>query len=117
MSGKLKMTKKNILYFGKEVFETYGASNIDKMLHKFFTPMGYSAGIYGWNYDVYDLGFCFVLTGYRNTFEYVRDPVMHEKMKRFLNELAAKCETFNAWDCGKVKNEILKFEKSFICDE
>ena len=113
-NGKLKMTKKNILYFGQEVINIDLVScKTESVLKMFLRPMGYNAGVYGWNYDVYDLGFCIVLTGYRNKFEYVRDSEKHEKIKEFLIELGEKFGNSNDYKDGeKVKAALSEFEKS-----
>lgn len=32
---------------------------------KFYDRSGYAAGVYGWNYDAYEIGSAAILTGYR----------------------------------------------------
>lgn len=56
--------------FVKEIYGTKNIVNIrycyiDKWLHR-LSPMFYTCGIYGWNYDVYNLGGFAICQGYRN---------------------------------------------------
>ena len=62
---KTKMVRNQVYNLnGTNKIITIGYANLDSVL-KYFNPIGYNAGIYGWNYDVYDLlGYTFV-TGYR----------------------------------------------------
>lgn len=58
---KMKMTRKNLT--GKPVIKIgyCGAYYLLKDLQ----PVGYMAGVYGWNCDVYDAGAAWIVTGYR----------------------------------------------------
>lgn len=63
---KQKVTSK----FVKDVFGVQNIINvryckIDKWLHR-LSPMFYTCGIYGWNYDVYNLSGFAICQGYRN---------------------------------------------------
>jgi hypothetical protein len=45
-------------------------------------PMAYNSGVYGWNYDLYDLDGIALLTGYRGTYGTYINPMEEEKQAR-----------------------------------
>lgn len=49
-------------------------------------PIAYNAGIYGWNYDLYDLDGIALLTGYRGTYGQYINPMEEEKHARAIWE-------------------------------
>lgn len=61
---KIKLTNKAV----KENFDNLRAEGYCGMqfLLRGCTPVAYTAGIYGWNYDVYEVHGITICTGYRN---------------------------------------------------
>ena len=50
------------------------------------TPIAYNSGVYGWNYDLYDLNGVALLTGYRGTYGQYINPIEEEKQARAIWE-------------------------------
>ena len=42
-----------------------GYGELQRLL-SWFSPIGYNAGIYGWNWDCYHIGRFYIITGYRS---------------------------------------------------
>lgn len=63
-----KMTRKEINNRYFRVFQM-GYSELEP-LARFFDKIGYNAGVYGWNYHVYEIGCNAIVTGYRGMFGY-----------------------------------------------
>ena len=60
--AKLKVTR-------NDLNKRYTIGLINGQLQRllsFFSPYGYNAGVYGWNWDVYDIGGYNIVTGYRS---------------------------------------------------
>lgn len=78
---KAEITSKRL----KECYRVYYVDSRDaggKILGKY--PIFYNAGIYGWNYDVYDFGRIAIITGYRcPKCERLDDKKMKKLYKRF----------------------------------
>lgn len=95
---KQKMSKNDIRNeFDTVVFVPY--CGLDSLL-VFDDPIGYNCGVYGWNYDVYDLGNrCAIVTGYRvpNTIADIQ--MDHTKMK-----------DYNAWAQAILRNEGVNYD-------
>jgi hypothetical protein len=61
-------------------------------------PVAYTAGVYGWNYDVYEVGGFTICTGYRNmpgraprnlaTYEYIARQVWEDREASYEEKLA-----------------------------
>lgn len=49
-------------------------------------PIAYNSGVYGWNYDLYDLNGIALLTGYRGTYGMYINPTEEEKQARAIWE-------------------------------
>lgn len=61
---KMKVTRKEIMNnFVKVVYVPYCEAST---LLRYASPIGYNAGVYGWNFDLYAFGNVAVCTGYRN---------------------------------------------------
>ena len=61
---KMKVTRKEIMNnFVKVVYVPYCEAST---LLRYADPIGYNAGVYGWNFDLYAFGNVAVCTGYRN---------------------------------------------------
>lgn len=60
---KFKTTKKEIMAnYGSIIKVDY--CNLQNLL-KYESPIAYTAGVYGWNADIYDFGGIAICTGYR----------------------------------------------------
>lgn len=66
MIGKMKTTRKQLNRCFSRIFWC-GYCDLQNILHN-DSPKFYNCGIYGWNYDVYDLGNIAITTGYRGMF-------------------------------------------------
>lgn len=60
---KARMTRNEVKRHAEHVYRIgyCGASD----LLRFLDPVGYMAGVYGWNADVYRIGTTYIVTGYR----------------------------------------------------
>lgn len=71
-------------------------------------PAHYTAGVYGWNADVYDLGNCMIVTGYR---PFGNIQVSHELTELYDNTAKAIWEnTTLTYDERKAMVEELRYE-------
>lgn len=61
---KFKTTKKNIVANYDKVIKV-GYCDLQNLL-KYESPIAYTAGVYGWNADIYDFGDVAIVTGYRS---------------------------------------------------
>ena len=66
MIGKIRTTRKQIQNSFARVFQC-GYCDL-QYIFQWYNPSFYNSGIYGWNYDVYDLGNIAITTGYRGMF-------------------------------------------------
>lgn len=63
---KAKMTKKDVRRIaGRRPVLSAGCVVGYYLEGKGFDPIGYNSGVYGWNYDVYDVGESVICCGYR----------------------------------------------------
>ena len=58
---KVKLTKKDLKY--QTVIGAF--HGVEKLLDR-LSPIGYNAGVYGWNWDCYAVGKYYVINGYRS---------------------------------------------------
>ena len=72
---KFKTTKKNVLSKACKVYSV-GYCDMAELL-RYSEPIAYTAGIYGWNANVYEIEGVIIVTGYRPFGE----PVDHELLK------------------------------------
>lgn len=111
------MTRKELRDYAKnrdlEIIEMPYASI--QHFEKFANRIGYNFGIYGWNWDAYDLGYFIVCTGYRNTIgrkDYANTVACHDqqfgKVVHNLPDYETKKDYFKhyCYDLAKVLNEI-----------
>lgn len=88
---KFKTTRKAIVH-GSERLVYAPYANLQYLLH-YHDPVAYTAGVYGWNFDVYEIGNLTICTGYRgmpgrranNIDEYERraSEIYHDDEKSF----------------------------------
>ena len=75
MIGKMKTTRKQLNRCFSRIFWC-GYCDLQNILRD-DSPKFYNCGIYGWNYDVYDLGNIAITTGYRGMFgEEIPDEIL-----------------------------------------
>lgn len=60
---KFKCTKRDIMANYDKVIKV-GYCDLQNLL-KYESPIAYTAGVYGWNADIYDFGGVAIVTGYR----------------------------------------------------
>lgn len=63
--SKIKMSRADVFHCWPRVW-SLGYCEMSEALRLLDGPRGYSCGVYGWNYDVYDVGGVAVCTGYRD---------------------------------------------------
>lgn len=61
---KFKATRKALESSSADVIRI-GYCDAQHLLH-YCTPVAYNAGVYGWNFDAYQIGNTIIATGYRN---------------------------------------------------
>jgi len=66
---KFKTTKKAIMNSGSRVY-SIDYCNLQYLLRP-YAPIAYTAGVYGWNADIYYIDGVYIVTGYRPFGEHV----------------------------------------------
>ena len=64
--SKIKMSRGDVFRRWPRVW-SLGYCEMSGPLRLLGGPRGYACGVYGWNYDIYDVGGVAVCTGYRDT--------------------------------------------------
>lgn len=94
---KTKMTKADVESKFSNVIVLYNyQTEIVNSIRQAFSPIGYNAGVYGWNYDVYDINGVGFVEGYRipnftNSTRYSKEildkipPYNYKKEQEFIN--------------------------------
>lgn len=112
-----KEASKKIIRKNYENIINVGYSNLQNLL-RYDEAKYYNHGIYGWNWDAYELdkNTC-IITGYRNTLgddiDHGYTQIIDDKAREILNN-------FNNYDDKKqrldeLKQELLKHFKDYIC--
>ena len=97
---KFKTTAKE-MKSGYYMIISVGYCDLQNLLN-YKTPVAYSAGTYGWNFDVYDIDGVAIVTGYRSM------PSQHSKARyEFIREYDDKAQ-------NKTKEERDLLIKEFI---
>lgn len=73
----MKITRNGLYSFGAKKIIAIGYCNSQFLLNQ-ETPIGYNAGVYGWNYDVYYVDGVVITTGYRPIGERVNYNLLRE---------------------------------------
>ena len=106
---KYRTTSKAVKEGYKKVYKI-GYCNAQYLL-AFESPVAYTAGVYGWNSDIYDFGSLAISTGYRPT----GDSVDYEIVNRYEKQ----AQRINC-DCSKTyeerKQETQKLLAAFIAE-
>ena len=87
-------------------------------LLKYESPRAYTSGLYGWNYDLYDIEGVAICTGYRGmpqgkNFDYSLVKKYETKAQKIANRRKKDNETWEQFD-NKKRADINKLLKSFI---
>lgn len=86
---KLKTTRKNLLQgFGRDSSLAVGYCDAWYIL-KAFDAFAYTAGVYGWNFDAYEIDGVLITTGYRN---------LIGRTPRFVQEFEEKAKKLFSWE-------------------
>ena len=102
--NKIRMTKTALKY---DKIYRIGYCELQKIL-KSLSAVGYNAGVYGWNYDVYCLGENVILiTGYRTD---CGIKISHEICDKILKDYAARA--FSDVE-GFLRSELKKYTSEF----
>ena len=86
---KYKTTRRDLLnYYGKDSALAVGYCDAQFLLRG-FEPDSYTCGVYGWNFDAYDIDGVLITTGYRN---------LIGKPTRFVRSFEEKARKILSWD-------------------
>ena len=91
-----------------------GYCALQHLLH-YVNPVAYTCGVYGWNFDVYELkGYITITTGYRGM---VGKQIDYDICKKY--DVKAEKIIYNytaKWSCETKKRKVTKLLEKF-CDE
>lgn len=110
MYMKMKMTRNQIADLPVDKIVTARACELQDLLSG-IDPVGYNAGINGWNYDVYVIGDVGILTGYRVPNKYPRA----EKIEEYEQE-ASKIVSSRMPSLAII-SELNKLHEAFIVEQ
>lgn len=86
-----------------------GYCDLQSLFH-YISPVAYTCGTYGWNYDVYDIDGVVITTGYRSM---IGQPIPHELIREY--EQKAKDVVYNySIDYDKKKDILNSLVREFI---
>lgn len=117
---KTKMTKADVESEFSNVIVLYNyQTEAVNSIKKTFSPVGYNAGVYGWNYDVYDINGVGFVEGYRiptftNSARYSKEIL--NKVTNKIDEIWAnnrKSENIPSYNYQKEQAEFLDAFKEF----
>ena len=74
-------------------------------------PIGYNAGICGWNYDVYVIGDVCILTGYRELEKYPRAAKVEEYEREASKIVSSRMPSLS------IISELNKLREAFIAEQ
>ena len=102
---KNRLTRNDIKTFNIRLSIPYATL---QSLLSYIQPFGYNAGIYGWNFDCYDIDGVLLMTGYRTIGKTVDRSIInkYEKQADFLNNQDISYES--------KKKEALRLLNQFI---
>lgn len=106
---KFKTTKKQIVNgYGTRYLYKVGYCELQTLL-RYNNPVAYTSGIYGWNFDLYDIDGVGICTGYRGM---AGQRIDYELTKKY--EDAAQKIAYGADDYETKKQKIEDLQKQFI---
>lgn len=110
MYMKMKMTRNQIADLPANKIVTAGYCDLQYLLSG-VDPIGYNAGVYGWNYDVYVLDGICILTGYHTPSKYpkvVKAEMYESRAQKISMDYRFKAEMLD---------RIAKERKAFIAEQ
>lgn len=110
MYMKMEMTRNQIADLPVDKIVTVGACELQDLLSG-VDPIGYNAGIYGWNYDVYVIGDVCILTGYRVPDKYPRATKAKEYKRKAYKIANSRMPSLD------IINELDKLREEFIAEQ
>lgn len=110
MYMKMEMTRNQVADLPVDKIVTAGACELQDLLSG-VDPIGYNAGICGWNYDVYVIGDVCILTGYRVLKKYPRAAKV-EEYEREASKIASSRMPSLA-----IIGELNKLREAFVAEQ
>lgn len=110
MYMKMKMTRNQIADLPVDKIVTAGYCDLEYLLSG-IDPVGYNAGIYGWNYDVYIIGDVGILTGYRVPNKYPRAAKVEEYEQEASKIVSSRMSSLN------IISELNKLREAFVAEQ
>lgn len=110
MYMKMEMTRNQIADLPVDKIVTVGACELQYLLSG-VDPIGYNAGICGWNYDVYVIGDVCILTGYRALKKYPRAAKVEEYEREAHKIVSSRMPSL------RIISELNKLREAFIAEQ
>ena len=110
MYMKMEMTRNQIANLPVDKIVTVGACELQDLLSG-VDPIGYNAGICGWNYDVYVIGDVCILTGYRVLKKYPRATKVEEYEREAHKIVSSRMPSL------RIISELNKLREAFIAEQ
>ena len=110
MYMKMEMTRNQIADLPVDKIVTVGACELQDLLSG-VDPIGYNAGNYGWNYDVYVIGDVCILTGYRVPDKYPRAAKAKEYKRKAYKIANSRMPSLD------IISELNKLREAFIAEQ
>lgn len=110
MYMKMKMTRNQIADLPVDKIVTAEYCDLEYLLSG-IDPVGYNAGIYGWNYDVYIIGNVGILTGYRGLRKYPK-AVKTDEYEQEASKIAS-----SRMSSLIIASELNKLRETFVAEQ
>lgn len=110
MYTKMKMTRNQIADLSVDKIVTARYCELQYLLSG-IDPVGYNAGINGWNYDVYIIGDIGILTGYRMPNKYPRAVKIEEYEQEAYKIVSSRMPSLN------IISELNKLREAFVAEQ
>lgn len=110
MYTKIEMTRNQIADLPVDKIVTAGYCDLQYLLSG-IDPVGYNAGINGWNYDVYIIGDIGILTGYRMPNKYPRAAKIEEYEQKASKIVSSRMSALD------VISELNKLREAFVAEQ
>ena len=110
MYMKMEMTRNQIADLPVDKIVTVGACELQDLLSG-VDPIGYNAGICGWDYDVYVIGDVCILTGYRVLKKYPRAAKVEEYEREAHKIVSSRMPSL------RIISELNKLREAFIAEQ
>ncbi|MBU5491252.1 hypothetical protein [Butyricicoccus intestinisimiae] len=110
MYMKMKMTRNQVADLPVDKIVTARACELQDLLSG-VDPIGYNAGICGWNYDVYVIGDVCILTGYRVLKKYPRAEKIEEYEREASKIVSSRMPSL------AIISELNKLREAFVAEQ